>query len=549
MKRLITSASVIALSLVWLTAINNNAWAAVSPTDLPSTTPLSSIDLGTKEGAMLMQGQWRYSDTKIVETTFRFAGTDGQPSSQAVKTYDYEPKAGANGFDDSAWEAIDPTTINKRRSNGHVAFNWYRINITIPQQIAGVETTGNTVVFDTSADDYAEIWVNGELARATGQSGGSVVAGWNANNRLVIGRNVKPGQKIQLAIFGINGPISASPTNYIYLHQAKLSFYKGLTEPYAVTPQEVNLDVIRNDSAIDAIVPLNPKIYKLAEGFQFTEGPLWVKNKNAGGYLLFSDPNANTIYKYDRNLSVFRKPSGYSGADIAQYKQPGSNGLTLDAQGRLTTDEHGNRRVTRTELDGSITVLADRFEGKRFNSPNDLVYKSDGALYVTDPYFGLPKFDKDPHKELPYSGIFRVKNGKVDLLANELNGPNGIAFSPDEQYLYIGNWDDHKKVVMRYPVKADGLLDKGEIFFDMTSAKGEDALDGIKVDVQGNLYVSGPGGLWILSPQGKHLGTIIAPKHPHNMAWGDDDGKTLYLAAQSAIYKIRLNIKGAGALP
>ncbi len=549
MKRLIATFSGLLLNV----AISI-ASAEVSPTDLPSDAPLTSIDLGTKEGAALMQGQWRYSDTKIVETTFRSAGADGQPSSQAVKTYDYEPKAGANGFDDSAWGAIDPTTINKRRSNGRMAFNWYRINITIPQQIAGVETTGNTVVFDTSADDYAEIWVNGELVRGSGQSGGSVVAGWNATNRLVIGRNVKPGQKIQLAIFGINGPISASPTNYIYLHQAKLSFYQGLTDPYAVTPQEVNVDVIRNDAAVDAIVPLNPKIYKLAEGFQFTEGPLWVKsaevkNKNAGGYLLFSDPNTNTIYKYDGNLSVFRKPSGYSGADIAQYKQPGSNGLTLDAQGRLTTDEHGNRRVTRTELDGSITVLADRFEGKRFNSPNDLVYKSDGALYVTDPPFGLPKFDKDPRKELPYSGIFRVKNGKVDLLANEITGPNGIAFSPDEKFLYIGNWDDHKKVVMRYPVKADGLLDKGEIFFDMTSAKGEDALDGIKVDVQGNLYVSGPGGLWILSPQGKHLGTIIAPKHPHNMAWGDDDGKTLYLAAQSAIYKIRLNIKGAGALP
>lgn len=544
MKRFITTF----ITALFTCAINISS-AAVAPTDLPPDSALVAVDLATKDGAALVQAQWRYSDTKIVETNFRVAGTDGQPSSQEIKTYDYEPKAGGANFDDSKWQVIDPTTLNKRRSNGHVAFNWYRINITVPQQVAGIETTGSTAVFDTSADDYAEIWVDGELARANAQTGGSVVAGWNAANRLVIGRNVKPGQKIQLAIFGINGPISASPTNYIYLHHAKLSFYKGLTEPYAVTPQEVNVDVIRNGTAIDAIVPLNPKIYKLAEGFQFTEGPLWVKNKTSGGYLLFSDPNANTIYKYDGNLSVFRKPSGYSGADIAEYRQPGSNGLTLDQQGRLTTDEHGNRRVTRTELDGSITVLADRFEGKRFNSPNDLVYKSDGALYVTDPPFGLPKFDKDSRKELPYSGIFRVKDGKVDLLANELTGPNGIAFSPDEKYLYIGNWDDHKKVVLRYPVKTDGLVEKGEVFFDMTSAKGEDALDGIKVDVQGNLYVSGPGGLWILSPQGKHLGTIVAPKHPHNMAWGDDDGKTLYLAAQSAIYKIRLNIRGAGVLP
>lgn len=523
--------------------------AAVAPTDLPTEPPIATINLGSKEGVALMQGQWRYSDTKIVETVFRAAGSDGQPATQTVKTYDYEPKAGSSNFDDSHWEVIDPSTLEKRRSNGHIAFNWYRINLTIPPQVNGIDTKGSTVVLDTSADDYAEIWVDGELARSTGQTGGSVVAGWNADNRLVIGRNVKPGQKIQLAIFGINGPISASPTNYIYLHHAKLSFYKGLTEPYAVTPQEVNVEVIRYDPTIDTIVPLNPKIYKLAEGFQFTEGPLWVKNKSSGGYLLFSDPNANTIYKYDGNLAIFRKPSGYNGTDIAEYRQPGSNGLTLDPQGRLTIDEHGNRRVTRIEPNGTITVLADHFEGKRFNSPNDLVYKSDGALYVTDPPFGLPKFDQDPRKELPYSGIYRIKNGKVELLANELTGPNGIAFSPDEKFLYIGNWDDHKKVVMRYPVKADGTLNKGVVFFDMTLAKGEDALDGIKVDVQGNLYVSGPGGLWILSPQGKHLGTIIAPKHPHNMAWGDDDGKTLYLAAQSSLYKIKLNIKGAGALP
>ncbi len=537
---------IITFTAVLFTSIVSTVFAAVAPTDLPAGSPLSTLDLATNEGTTLVQGQWRYSDTKIVETDFRAAGAEGQPGSLAVKTFDYQPKAGSTNFDDTKWEQIDPSTLSKRRSNGRLAFNWYRINITIPQQIDGVQIAGSTVVFDTSVDDYAEIWVNGELARASAQSGGSVVAGWNAKNRMVISRNVKPGQKIQLAIFGINGPISASPTNYIYLHHAKLSFYKGLTEPYAVTPQEVNVEVLRNTPEIDAIIPLNPKIYKLAEGFQFTEGPLWIKNKSADGYLLFSDPNANTIYKYDGNLSIFRNLSGYSGADIAEYRQPGSNGLALDLQGRLTVDEHGNRRVTLTEQDGNITVIADRFEGKRFNSPNDLIYKSDGALYLTDPYFGLPKFEKDPRKELPYSGIYRVKNGKVDLLSNELTGPNGIAFSPDEKFLYVGNWDDHKKVVMRYPVKTDGLVGKGEIFFDMTSANGEEALDGIKVDIQGNLYVSGPGGLWILSQQGKHLGTIIAPKHPHNIAWGDEDGKTLYLAAQSAIYKIRLNIKGAG---
>ena len=384
------------------------------------------------------------------------------------------------------------------------------------------------------------------VSRAAGQSGGSVVKGWNAANRLIIGRNLKPGQKIQLAVFGINGPISASPTNYIYLRYAKLEFYTAPPGPYALVPHEVNVDVVRNDPAINAIVPLNPKVFKLAEGFQFTEGPIWVKSGKEGGHLLFSDPNATTIYKYTQNskLSVFRTASGYAGADIAEYGQPGSNGLTLDKQGRLTIDQHGNRRVIRIGADGREEMLADRYEGKRFNSPNDLFYKSDGALYITDPPFGLPKFFDDKRKELPFSGVYRIKDGKVQLLTSELTGPNGIAFSPDEKFLYVGNWDVKKKVVMRYPVKADGLLDKGEVLIDMTEAPGEDAIDGIKVDTQGNLYVSGPGGLWIVSPQGKHLGTIVGPRHPHNMAWGDDDGRTLYLAAQSGLYRIRLNIPG-----
>jgi gluconolactonase len=218
--------------------------------------------------------------------------------------------------------------------------------------------------------------------------------------------------------------------------------------------------------------------------------------------------------------------------------------LTLDPQGRLTINEHGNRRVTRLEKDGTVTVLADRYQGKRLNSPNDLVYKSDGSLYFTDPPFGLPKFFDDPRKELPFSGVYRWANGQLTLLSTDFTGPNGIAFSPDEKYLYVGNWDEKKKVVMRYQVQPDGTLAHGTVFFDMTGAPGEDALDGIKVDQQGNLYVSGPGGLWVLSPAGKHLGTIIAPRHVHNMAWGDADAKTLYLCARSTLYRMRLGVPG-----
>jgi gluconolactonase len=518
------------------------AGAASLDETLAKRKPEATIDLATQEGAQLVKGEWRYSDTKIIEIDFNAPGADGQPSSTQNKAYDFTPHAGRADFDDSKWEVIDATTLAKRRSAGKLAFNWYRIKITIPERVGTFDPTGSTVVFSTSLDDYAEIWVDSEIPRAAGQSGGSVIKGWNAENRLIIGRGVKPGQTIQLAIFGINGPISSPPTNYIYMKYAKLEFHKVPAGPIAVAPHEVNVEVIRLDPAIDAIVPANPKIFKLADGFQFTEGPVWVKP----GYLLFSDPNANTIYKYttaDAKLSVFKMNSGYSDKDIAEFFQPGSNGLTLDPQGRLTINEHGNHRITRVEKDGRVTVLADKYEGKRLNSPNDLVYRSDGTLFFTDPPFGLPKFYDDPRKELPYSGVFALHKGQLKLLSRDLKGPNGIALSPDERYLYVGNWDPEKKIVMRYEVSADGSLSNGKLFFDMTKAPGEDAIDGIKIDRQGNLYVSGPGGLWIISPEGKHLGTIIAPRHPHNMAWGDD-GKTLYLTAQGSLYRMPLKISG-----
>lgn len=544
-----------------------NMLVATKVTELmPASKPLV-IDLGTVDGLRALKGEWRYSDTKIVETSFRGPGPDKQPTGAPVKTYDYTPHAGGTDFDDSKWEVISPTTLDQRRGKGRLGFNWYRLKLRIPDRIGDFDPAGSTAVFETSLDDYAEIWVDGELSRAAGQSGGSVIAGWNAKNHLIVGRNLKPGQQIQLAIFGVNGPLSNPPTNFIYVRYARVAFYKTDPGPLALTPSEVNVEVVRNDPALDEIVGPNPKVFKLAEGFQFTEGPVWV-NKD-GGYLLFSDPNANTIYKYapqgnqDGKLEVFRTPSGYSGADVAEYGQPGSNGLTLDPQGRLTINQHGNHRVVRDENDGTQTVLAENFQGKRLNSPNDLVYRSDGTLFFTDPPFGFPKLFNDARKQLPFSGVFSIYKGKLQLVSKDLTGPNGIALSPDEKYLYVGNWPrsltgqelrkedeavneigDKHKAIMRYEVQPDGTLKNGKLFFDFTNALGEDGLDGIKVDQKGHLYVSGPGGLWVISPEGKHLGTIITPKHAHNFAWGDADGKTLYLCARSGLYRIRLNIAG-----
>jgi len=533
--------NLIAAISVFLGSVSAGAQSIMDP---PFGRPDAVIDLATRKGAELVKGQWRYSDTRIIEVDSRGVGPDLKPSGAPNKTYDYTPHAGTADFDDSKWEAIDPTTLDARRSTGKICFNWYRIALTVPEKIGSFDPTGSTVAFEIVIDDYSEIWVDGKLPRVLGQPGGPVIKGFNAPNRVVIGRDVKPGQRIQLAVFGANGPISYSPENFIWIKSATLDFYKA---PKVGTEQKT--EILRADPALDEIVTPGTKIEKLAGGFLFTEGPVWVpRTADSDGYLLFSDPNNNIIYRWtpDGQLSIYRTKSGYAGADIGEYGQPGSNGLTLDREGRLTINQHGYRRVVRLEKNGQLTVLADQFEGKRLNSPNDLVYKSDGALYFTDPPFGLPKFFDDPRKELPYSGVFRVSpDGKqVKLLTTELKGPNGLAFSQDEKYFYLDNWDEKKKIIMRYEVNSDGTLANGKVFFDMTSAPGEDALDGLKVDQKGNLYVSGPGGLWVISPEGKHLGTISGPEHPHNFAWGDDDGKTLYLCARTGLYRIRLNVPG-----
>lgn len=519
--------------------------------DAPANVPDAIVDLATRDGVELVKGQWRYSDARIVEIDHREPGPDLKASGKASRTHDIQPHAGRADFDDSQWPVLDPTTLEERRSTGRLAFNWYRLKVTVPDKVGTFDVNGATVVFEIVMDDYAEIWVNGKLPQVLGQSGGSLVAGWNAPNRLVIGRDVKPGQQIQLAIFAANGPLSDPPANFVWMRSATVDFYRP--ERWSAA-KEVKLDVDKRDPALDAIVPSNARLERVATGFTFTEGPVWVPAAIAGagtmpiadGYLLFSDPNRNVIYRCTRDgdVSVYRTKSGYTGVDIGEYRQPGSNGLTLDREGRLTICEHGNRRVTRLEPNGVLTALADKYEGKRLNSPNDLVYRSDGALYFTDPPFGLPKFGDDPRRESPYTGVYCLIDGKLKLVSNDLTGPNGLAFSPDESVLYVGDWNEKKKVVMRYDVAPDGTLRSGREFFNMTAAPGEDAIDGIKVDERGNVYVSGPGGLWILSPEGKHLGTLRGPEHPHNLTWGDEDGRTLYLAAQTGIYRVRLNVAG-----
>jgi gluconolactonase len=320
--------------------------------------------------------------------------------------------------------------------------------------------------------------------------------------------------------------------------------------------------VERLDKAIDRLIAPDASLEKVAGGYTWTEGPVWVKR---GSYLLFADIPANSIWKFvpGHGATLFMKPSGWAEKTPFGGKEPGSNGMTMDSQGRLTVAGHANRNIWRLEtMDaaGKKTILVDRSEGKRFNSPNDLVYRSDGSLYFTDPPYGLPsQLDTDPKKELKTNGVYRLANAAhhapgappanqdLQLIISDLSRPNGIAFSPDEKYLYVDNSDPAKKIWMKYEVKSDGTVANGKLFADSTSDSREGGPDGMKVDREGNVFSTGPGGVWIFSPDGKHIGTIDMPERTGNMAWGGADGRTLYITASTGLY--RIHVKVGGSLP
>ncbi|MBC7895099.1 MAG: SMP-30/gluconolactonase/LRE family protein [Cytophagaceae bacterium] len=306
-------------------------------------------------------------------------------------------------------------------------------------------------------------------------------------------------------------------------------------------------DIERLDPAIDALIPRDARIEVLAEGFDWSEGPVWRAN---GRYLLFSDVPKNTIYKWKQGegISVFLRPAGYAGKD-PPGPELGSNGLTLDASGALVMADHGNRQVARVvEPKFTKVTLADRYNGKRFNSPNDVAFRRNGDLYFTDPPYGLAGLNADPAKELRHNGVYRVDGkGTVTLLAQQ-TFPNGLAFSPDERTLYVANSDPAKAVWMAYDVRANGSLGGGRVFFDATrfaAEKRPGLPDGLKVDKQGNLFATGPGGVLVFNAQGKHLGTIRTGQPTANCAFGDD-GSTLYITSNHQLLRVRLTTTGIG---
>jgi gluconolactonase len=303
----------------------------------------------------------------------------------------------------------------------------------------------------------------------------------------------------------------------------------------------------RHDARFDALVPRDSKIETLADGFSWVEGPVWDRQ---GGWLLFSDIPNNRIVKWQegQGTSDFLKPSGYTGQAPFSGREPGSNGLTFDAEGRLVMNQHGDRRIVRREKDGRFTTLVERYEGKRLNSPNDLVYRSDGALYFTDPPFGLPKGPEDPGRELSFAGVYRLAPGRqLTLLTKELAFPNGIAFSPDERTLYVSNAELKRPIWMAYAVQADGSLGPGRQVFDAGAwaKEGLGVPDGMKVDARGNLWAGGPGGrIFVIAPDGTLLGALSFGVPTANMAWGGD-GSVLYITSNTAIRRLRTATRGA----
>jgi len=311
-------------------------------------------------------------------------------------------------------------------------------------------------------------------------------------------------------------------------------------------PPVFNMKIERLAPEFDALVPADAQIEKCAEGFDWSEGPVWFKDA-----IVFSDVPQNVIYRWKPGMTAaeeFMKPSGML-TPSAGFREQGSNGLAVDAQGRLMICQHGERRVARVEANGSQQALVDRFEGNRFNSPNDLALRSNGDFYFTDPPYGLTGLNDSPIKELKWNGVYRVSpDGKVTLVIKDLTFPNGIAFSPDEKLLYVAVSDAAAPRVMVYDVQPDGTVGNGRVFFDAKTLAGQGRKgnpDGMKVDAKGNLFTTGPGGVLVISPEGKHLGTFVTGQSTGNCAWGDD-GSTLYITADMFLARVKTSTKGAG---
>lgn len=470
------------------------------PPQLYPGPPDAVVDLRSDAGAALVGGIWRYADAFVVEVDFPSIGPDLAPSGPPAATYDVVPHAEGADFDDSGWTVLAPPEVEARRSHGKVCFCWYRIAVTLPERLGGVATAGSTVVFEVVVDDYAEVWVDGALPVVLGQTGGGVAIGFNAPNRVVLTRDARPGQRFVLAVFGINGPLSASPRNFIWLRDASLDVYApGRTS----VAWEVPLSVQRRDAALDAVIAPGAVLEQLAGGFHGLGGAVWA----SAGHLLFSDVRANVIYRWAPHgtVEVFRTKSGYAGVDIGALAEPGSDGLAFDPQGRLTICQRGARRVLRVEPHGNVTVLADGL-----GVPVDCVYRDDGTLYVT-----------------ASTGLYKIDD-RITLLA-DLTEPHGLALSADQRLLYVGAGDG----VRCHALGGEG---PGEVVLDLAALGARGPVRGLAMDSSGTLFACAGDGLWVVAPDTAVLGRLGLPDEPRGLTWDDT---ALSITTATAVYRLR----------
>ncbi len=319
----------------------------------------------------------------------------------------------------------------------------------------------------------------------------------------------------------------------------------GLSSSLAQTGSPSVGRIERVDPRLDALIPPGALLERVAEGIEWAEGPVWDAKD---GSLLFSDVPRNGVFRWKAGsgVTLIIQRSGYSGTAAFRGAEPGSNGLVFDREGRLVMCQHGDRRIVRREPDGRITVLADRYQGKRLNSPNDLVFGPTGDLYFTDPPFGLAGTFTDPAKELPFQGVYHLsREGTLTLLARDLRAPNGIGFSPDGKTLYVSSQEQDGAIWMAYPVLANGDVGPGRQFANARAymKEGEGVADGLKIDRNGNVFAAGPGGIHVFAPDGTRLGRIVTGVKTGNLNWGED-GSVLYIAANHDILRLRTNTKG-----
>jgi gluconolactonase len=357
--------------------------------------------------------------------------------------------------------------------------------------------------------------------------------------------NAKPLFLAVLATVTVAAARADAPRNTEPAGTLPTSFRARRWSPAKLYPNHGGIERLAPE--FDALVAPGVEMQRLAEGFNWSEGPTWLPWEKA---VVFSDVPENVVYRWSEKdgLTEYLRPSGYTGKGL-KFREQGSNGLTTDRADRLFLCQHGDRRISRLTPGGGFEPVAQYYAGRRFNSPNDLVFNRHGDLYFTDPPYGLEGLNQSPLKELMFNGVYlRRKSGEVVLLTSEMTFPNGIALSPDEKTLYVNQSDGSKPVIMAFPVRADGTTGAGRVFYDAgpdAAAGRKGSPDGLKVDVRGNVWSTGPGGVLVINPEGRLLGRLNTGEATGNCCWGDD-GRTLYITADMYLLRVRTQVMGYG---